>query len=36
MCRHASRLAFEKHRRSMGASDVIAELGGTVDALWDS
>ncbi len=34
--RHASRLAFQKRRRSMGATDVICELGTSVNELFDT
>ena len=33
--RAAARRAFEQKRRAMGAVDVIAELGPTVDDLFD-
>ena len=35
VARHAQQAAFEKHRRSMLAEDVIDELGATVDRLFD-
>ena len=35
VARHAQQAAFEKHRRSMLAEDVINELGATVDRLFD-
>ena len=34
--RHASQAAFKHKRRSMLAADVIEELGGTVERLFDA
>ena len=35
IARHAQKAAFERHRRSMLAQDVINELGTTIEYLFD-